>query len=58
MRRVAYQEILEVQVLFQVKDTTDFFLANPDGKFFGVQFSVLAIMRLNQTLGYNPGWFF
>ena len=27
MRRVGYQEILEVQVLFQVKDAADFFLA-------------------------------
>ena len=39
--RVGYQEILEVQVLFQVKDAADFFLADPYGKIFGVQFSVL-----------------
>jgi hypothetical protein len=53
MRRVGYQEILEVQVLFQVKDAADFFLADPDGKIFGVQFSVLAIMRLNQALPHR-----
>ncbi|MDO9070675.1 MAG: hypothetical protein Q7V36_04075, partial [Deltaproteobacteria bacterium] len=34
-------------------DAADFFLAEPDGKIFGVQVSVLAIMRLNQALRYR-----
>ncbi len=32
MRRVGYQELLEVQVLFQVEDSAHFFLADSDGK--------------------------
>ena len=37
MRGVGYQEILEIQVLFQVEDAADFFLTDPDGKFLGGQ---------------------
>jgi hypothetical protein len=54
--RVACQEIFEVQVLFQVKDTADFFLANPDGKIFWVQGSVLAVMRLNRCVAALAGF--
>ncbi len=37
MRRVGYQEILEVQVLLQVEDSAHFFLADSDGKILGGQ---------------------
>ena len=37
MRGVGYQEIFEIQVLFQVEDAPDFFLTDPDGKILGCQ---------------------